>query len=63
MITLLNKWLNSFKKNLEIGILEQKQQKCKHEHWNCDTQIRTIECKSCGLRAWIDDYVNLYDKL
>jgi len=36
------------------------QQKCKHERWNHDTQIRTIECKSCGLRAWVDDYKNLY---
>lgn len=38
------------------------QRKCEHKHWNCDNQIRTIECKECGKRAWIDDYVNLYDK-
>lgn len=63
MIKYIKKLIDTFKKDLEIGILENKQQKCKHEHWNCDTQIRTIECKICGLRAWIDDYVNLYDKL
>jgi hypothetical protein len=62
MIKYIKKQIDNFKKNLEIGITENNQRKCKHEHWNCDTQIRTIECKSCGLRAWIDDYVNLYDK-
>ena len=36
------------------------QHKCKHEKWDCDTQIRTIECKGCGKRAWIDDYRDLY---
>lgn len=33
---------------------------CKHEKWDCDTQIRTIECKKCGKRAWIDKYRDLY---
>jgi hypothetical protein len=37
-----------------------RQKNCKHEKWNCDTGIRTIECINCGKRAWIEDYVNLY---
>lgn len=47
---------------LEEARIQLVQQKCEHKHWNCDNQIRTIECKDCGKRAWIDDYVNLYDK-
>ena len=39
-----------------------KQRTCNHAHWDCDNQIRTIECKECGLRAFIDDYVDLFDK-
>ena len=38
----------------------KKEQKCQHKKWDCDTQIRTIECKECGKRAWIDDYRSLY---
>lgn len=38
----------------------KKQQKCTHEKWDCDTQIKVIECKECGKRAWIDEYRNLY---
>jgi len=38
----------------------KKQQACKHEKWDCDTQIRTIECCECGKRAWIENYRNLY---
>ncbi len=34
--------------------------KCKHAKWDCDTQIRTIECRECGKRAWIEDYRSLY---
>ena len=37
-----------------------KQIKCKHEKWDCDTQIRTIQCRECGKRAWIEDYQSLY---
>ena len=37
-----------------------KQIKCKHEKWDCDTQIRTIQCRECGKRAWIEDYRSLY---
>lgn len=33
---------------------------CNHEHWNCDNQIRVIECKKCHKRSLIDDYVDLY---
>lgn len=33
---------------------------CSHAHWNCDTQIRVIECASCGKRAWIRDYKDLF---
>lgn len=38
----------------------KEQQKCKHAKWDCDTQIRTIECRECGKRAWIEDYRSLY---
>lgn len=38
----------------------KKQQKCQHERWTCDTQIRTIECNTCGKRAWLEDYKTLY---
>jgi hypothetical protein len=37
------------------------QRDCRHVHWNCDKQIRIIQCKKCGLRAWIDDYVDLFN--
>ncbi len=37
-----------------------KQLRCKHEKWNCDTQIRTIECRECGKRAWLEEYRSLY---
>jgi len=37
-----------------------KQDKCKHEKWNMDTQIRTIECRECGKRAWVEEYKSLY---
>jgi hypothetical protein len=47
------------KEEIEIKKI-QKHRQCKHERWNHDTQIRTIECKTCGLRAWVDDYKNLY---
>lgn len=40
--------------------LRRKQRACKHERWNHDDHIRTIECKGCGLRAWVDEYVDLY---
>lgn len=39
-----------------------KQLFCPHHNWNGDKQIRTIECIRCGKRAWIQDYVHLYDK-
>ena len=37
-----------------------KQKWCNHEKWDSDNQIRTIECKRCGKRAWVDTYRNLY---
>ena len=33
---------------------------CKHKQWICDTQIRVIECKKCGKRAWIKEYKDLF---
>lgn len=48
------------KEGLEAQRIQMIQSKCKHERWNCDKQIRVIECKECGKRAWIDDYVDLY---
>jgi hypothetical protein len=31
-----------------------------HPEWYCDVQIRTIECRKCGKRAWIKDYRDLF---
>lgn len=61
----LTKTLN---KNSELPIfsvtsrflLWYKQLNCKHKKFDCDIQIRTIQCKKCGKRAWIDDYRILY---
>jgi len=53
-------WLYFTKEGIKQRKVYEKQDNCKHEKWNCDNQIRTIECISCGKRAWIDDYVNLY---
>lgn len=50
------------KEGIEAQRVELLQKNCKHKHWNCDNQIRVIECKNCKLRARIDDYVNLYAK-
>jgi len=55
------------KKLIQIKIDEmyeqyKKQQKCPHKEWDSDTQIRTIECRECGKRAWIKDYRNLHTK-
>ncbi len=41
-------------------LLWYKQLTCKHEKWDCDTQIRTIQCRECGKRAWIENYRSLY---
>ena len=38
----------------------KRQQKCIHEKWDCDTQIKVIECQKCGKRAWIENYKSLY---
>jgi len=50
------------KEGIEKQRIEMIQRNCQHTHWNCDKQIRVIECKKCGLRAWIDEYVDLYAK-
>jgi hypothetical protein len=61
MIDYIKKLFYSFTKE---GIEKQRQQmtqnKCEHKRWIQDTQIRTIECKGCGLRAWVDEYKTLY---
>lgn len=34
---------------------------CKHERFVMDKEIRVIECKQCGMRAWLDkDHVDLF---
>jgi hypothetical protein len=45
---------------LEKIVQESKERTCRHEKWNCDTQIRRIECCKCGKRSWIEDYKDLY---
>lgn len=43
----------------EIYEKYKKQQKCNHKIWDCDSQIRVIECKECGKRAWIGEYKSI----
>ena len=33
---------------------------CRHEKWDCDNQIRVIECKRCKKRARIVDYRDIF---
>lgn len=33
---------------------------CEHKEWDQDTQIRVIQCKECGMRAWLRDTKNLF---
>ena len=62
MINYIKKFLFSFtKEGMEIQRKQMGQQNCQHKKWTCDTQIRTIECNECGLRAWIQDYKSLYN--
>ena len=50
------------KEGIEQQRIQMIQSHCKHEKWNCDKQIRVIECVKCGKRAWIEDYVDLFKK-
>jgi hypothetical protein len=62
-MNIFKKILFSFtKEGIEAQRIAMIQQKCKHEHWNCNKKLKIIECKSCGLKAWVDDYVDLYKK-
>lgn len=36
-------------------------ERCMHEEWDMDNQIRTIKCRSCGKKAWVKEYKNLYN--
>jgi len=61
MIKYIKSFFFSFtKEGIKRQRIEMIQRQCRHEKWNMDKQIRTIECKECGLRAWVDDIVNLY---
>lgn len=58
---ILKQFLYSFtKEGIEAQRKQLKEQNCKHTNWNHDKQIRIIECKGCGKRAHVDDYVNLF---
>lgn len=37
-----------------------RKERCTHEEWDMDNQIRTIRCRSCGKKAWVKEYKNLY---
>lgn len=37
-----------------------KQKNCNHEEWYMDTHVRVIKCCSCGKKAWVKEYINLY---
>ena len=40
-----------------------KQKVCVHKEFEQDIQIRTLQCKSCGMRSRLIDYVDLYKKI
>ena len=40
-----------------------KQKICLHKEFEQDIQIRTLQCKSCGIRSRLIDYVDLYKKI
>lgn len=50
----------SWDEYLDKAAILSKQSRCEHKNWNCDTQIRVIECTECGKRACIKEYVNLF---
>ena len=35
---------------------------CQHEEWVQDIQIRVLECKQCGKRAWLKETIDLFKK-
>jgi hypothetical protein len=39
-----------------------KQKICLHKDFEQDIQIRTLQCKSCGMRSRLIDYVDLYKR-
>lgn len=40
-----------------------KQKVCLHKEFEQDIQIRTLQCKSCGMKSRLIDYVDLYKKI
>ena len=40
-----------------------RQKVCLHKEFEQDIQIRTLQCKSCGIRSRLIDYVDLYKKI
>ena len=40
-----------------------KQKTCDHKEFEQDIQIRTLQCKNCGMRSRLNDYVDLYKKI
>jgi len=42
--------------------IHKEQLKCPHRYWDCDVQIRTIECCQCGKRSTLNDYRDLYKR-
>lgn len=37
-----------------------RQKACGHKEFEQDIQIRTLRCKSCGMKSRLSDYVDLY---
>jgi hypothetical protein len=35
---------------------------CEHKEWDQDHQIRVIQCRQCGTRAWLRDTKDLFTK-
>ena len=48
---------SEMKREIEIPV---KKEICEHLEWDIDNQIRTIKCRSCGKKAWVKEYKNLY---
>lgn len=38
-----------------------RKKRCTHEEWDMDNQVRTIKCRSCGKKAWVKEFKNLYE--
>ena len=54
-------WISDHPAHTICKELPPRTEPCKHERFVMDWQIRVIECKQCGMRAWVEkDHVDLF---